>query len=97
MHQQYMTWGPTGMFGTSELGFGIFAVLAALWLIVVIALKGYSLWHAAKRGEKWWFIALLLLNTGGILELVYIIFFLKKWPKRKAQKHEHHDHTTKAF
>ena len=47
---------------------------------IVFALKGFALWHAAKRGELWWFIALLVINTMGILELVYIIGFLKKNP-----------------
>lgn len=47
---------------------------------IVYALKGFALWHAAKREELWWFIALLVLNTFGILELVYIIGFLKKNP-----------------
>ncbi len=41
-------------------------------LIWSIAWKGYSLWLSARRGEKWWFIALLILNTVGIFEIFYI-------------------------
>ena len=85
----------------SPFGFGIFGSIfffvAALWVLFVIVLKGYALWHAAKLGQLWWFIALLLFNTLGILELVYIVFFLKKWPgKNNAEhhhNHEHHDHS----
>ena len=34
-----------------------------------------------------------IFNTLGILELVYIVFFLKKWPgKADAVHHEHHNH-----
>lgn len=76
-------------------GFGPFFLLIPffiLWVLIVLALKGYSLWNAAKRGETWWFIALLVINTAGILELVYIIFFLKAFPTRKHHHTNHHHH-----
>ncbi len=60
------------------IGLGIIAAVIA---IIVICLKGYSLWLAAKRDEKWWFVILLVVNTLGILELIYIIFVAKKWRK----------------
>ena len=49
-----------------------FLVLAAAWTIVI---KGYALWHAARNGQKWWFIALLVINTLGILEVIYLVWF----------------------
>jgi NADH:ubiquinone oxidoreductase subunit 6 (subunit J) len=76
------SFGGSGMHGWGPaIGFGVFGILMAIFLLAVLALKGYALWHAAKRDEKWWFIALLVLNTAGILELVYLIFIVKKWPK----------------
>lgn len=58
------------------LGFmsAIFPLLlvAALWTIV---LKGYALWHAARNSQKEWFIALLVINTLGILEIIYLVWF----------------------
>ena len=46
--------------------------------------KGLALWHAAKRDEKKWFVALLILNTLGILEIIYLFFIVKiKLGKRK--------------
>lgn len=66
-----------GIMGIGALGL----IVVFLFAIVVVILKGYALWHAAKRDEKWWFIAILIINTVGILELVYLIFFVKKWPK----------------
>ena len=54
--------------------------------VVVFALKGYTLWKSAKRGEMWWFVALFILNTFGILELIYIIFVLKKYHLNFASK-----------
>lgn len=44
----------------------------AIWSIVW---KGVALWIAAKEDQKYWFIALLVLNTAGILEIIYIFFF----------------------
>lgn len=37
-----------------------------------LAWKGASLWHAAKDGSKPWFVALLLSNTVGILDALYV-------------------------
>ena len=39
--------------------------------------KGLALWHAAKREEKKWFVALLILNTLGILEIIYLFWIVK--------------------
>jgi methionyl-tRNA synthetase len=49
-----------------------FIVVIALWSIT---LKGFALWHAARGHQKWWFIALLVINTVGILEIIYLIWF----------------------
>lgn len=34
--------------------------------------KGLALWHAARRAESTWFIVLLVIQTVGILEIVYL-------------------------
>lgn len=47
----------------------------AIW---VLPWKGWALWLAAKRGEKWWFIAILVLNTLAILDIIYIFAIAKK-------------------
>ena len=46
----------------------LISVLAA-W---TLAWKGASLWHAAKDDSKPWFVALLLSNTAGLLDALYI-------------------------
>ena len=56
------------------------------WLMIVLAAwtlpwKGVALWQASKRGEKIWFIALLILNTAAILEIIYLFFVVKIWKK----------------
>jgi hypothetical protein len=49
-----------------------------LILIWTLFWKGCSLWIAAKKDQKWWFLALLVINTVGILEIIYIFYFAKK-------------------
>ncbi len=92
--------GDFDMFGPMSLiTVSIFSVLFLLALLWTIAIKGYALWTAAKRNEKWWFIALLIINTFGILEVVYLIFFAKVWPKKDGNKgvDDHkHDHPAQA-
>ncbi|HEY4509851.1 MAG TPA: DUF5652 family protein [Candidatus Paceibacterota bacterium] len=50
-------------------------IALALW---TLSWKGVALWKASRRGEKKWFIAILVLNTLAILEIIYIFFFAKK-------------------
>jgi hypothetical protein len=40
--------------------------------------KGMSLWKASKNNQKYWFVALMLINTLGILDILYISFFQRK-------------------
>ena len=59
-----------------------FAHLAPAFIIALILLaaasvvvKGFALWHAARGGQKGWFIALLIVNTVGILDAAYLLWF----------------------
>jgi len=49
-------------------------LLAAAW---TLPWKGIALWKAANLKSKVWFIVLLLVNTVGILEILYILIFSK--------------------
>jgi hypothetical protein len=60
----------------------IFFVLMALWSL---PWKGVALWKAARNSSKGWFVALLLINTLGILEILYIFIFSKKTAKTLNQ------------
>jgi hypothetical protein len=51
---------------------GIFVVL--IWSFVW---KGIALWHSSRNHQTGWFIILLIVNTVGILEIVYLLFFRK--------------------
>lgn len=61
------------------------------WLILLLALwtlpwKGVALWKAANKKDKRWFIALLVINTLAILEILYIFIFSKR--KKTEPKEE---------
>lgn len=75
-----MDWGPWG-FGAG-VGFGIGSILFAALIVWSLVWKGLALWKAAHHEHKWWFIALLIVNTVGILEILYIYIFSKqKWSR----------------
>lgn len=63
--------------------------------VAILILKGVALWKAAKQDQKEWFIALLILQTLGILELVYLLIYqknanpkYKNWFKPKAEPNQ---------
>jgi len=62
----------------------IFIALTALW---TLPWKGVALWKSAKNENKHWFIILLLINTLGILDILYIFIFGKKRKEEGLFKH----------
>ena len=61
------------------------------WIILLILAwtlpwKGYALWTAARRGEKWWFVALLVINTLALLEIFYIFAIVRRAEKSPAEE-----------
>ena len=66
----------------TSVSFNVLLVVVLLW---TIPWKLYAVWMAAKRDQKKWFVALLLLNTLAILEIFYIFKIAKKsWAEVKA-------------
>lgn len=57
------------------LGWILFAF--PLLLIWSFFWKGLALWHSGRRGQGWWFVILLLVNTLGILEIIYLFAIAK--------------------
>ena len=47
-------------------------LLLVAWTMVW---KGQALYRAARRSDRWWFIGLLLVNTLGIMEILYLYYF----------------------
>lgn len=62
----------------SALPLAIPPILQFVLLVWAIAWKGIALWNAARNSQKNWFIAILIINTIGILEIIYLFRFAKK-------------------
>ena len=56
----------------SNPSYAFLFLLLAMWNL---AWKGIALWKSAKNNQRNWFAALLILNTFGILEIIYIFYF----------------------
>ncbi|MDK2947788.1 hypothetical protein SAMN04488589_0221 [Methanolobus vulcani] len=54
--------------------FMAFFIVLVLWEVLW---KGVGLWKAARNDDKYWFIAILIINTLGILPILYIYIFRK--------------------
>lgn len=59
-------------------------VLIVLIGIIELILKGIGLWKAARLGQKGWYIVLLILNTAGILPLIYIFAVARPREERES-------------
>lgn len=59
--------------------------LAIIWSLVW---KGLALWKAAGLRHKYWFIAIFVINTLGILEIIYYFFVAKKYKVEVVEKPE---------
>jgi hypothetical protein len=66
-------------------GFSVAVLAAVAWTIFW---KGWSLWISARKGEFWWFIAMLIINTFGILEILYLFVFKKMKFNFKTKRFE---------
>jgi len=57
------------------MGWSLVIVLLAVWSLVW---KGMALWKSARHAHKVWFVVLLVTNTVGILDILYLYVFSKK-------------------
>jgi hypothetical protein len=70
----------------------------AVWFMPLISIlmlwdliwKGIALWKAGRNNQLGWFIALLVVNSLGILPIIYILFFQKK-KEEKTPKGDYPD------
>lgn len=60
---------------TSILQNPLLLVLIIIWSLTW---KGLALWKAGQQQDKVWFVVLLVLNTIGILPILYLYIFSKK-------------------
>ena len=59
-----------------------FLVMLALLSAWEMVWKGFGLWHSAQNKQKGWYVAMLLLNTAGLLPIIYLLWFK---PKQKRE------------
>ncbi len=54
-----------------------------LYFIIAWSLlwKAVALWYAARSNQLVWYIVLIVVNTAGLLEIIYLLFFRKKKQK----------------
>ena len=50
---------------------GILIAWSLIW-------KGIALWHSARNTQTAWYVVILVINTLGVLEIVYLLFFRPK-------------------
>ena len=66
------------------VNFFVLLVLFSAWELVW---KGFGLWHSAQNKQKGWYIAILLLNTAGLLPIIYLLWFklnIRETPLKQA-------------
>lgn len=68
-----MVLGLEGLAAETGMNVWLFATI----MIWSLAWKLAALWKAARHRSLFWFIALALINTVGILEILYIFIFSK--------------------
>lgn len=60
----------------------LFLVITIFW---VLPWKIFALWVASKNNHKIWFVILVIANTFGILEIIYVFAVAKKsWNEVKS-------------
>jgi len=69
-------------------GMGAWFFLLIVWSLVW---KGLALWKAAREGSKVWFVVLLILNTAGILDILYLYVFSVKDQLKEIKKDSNTD------
>lgn len=71
-------WGLTTLLAV----FGV-TTLVAILIIWTLVWKGLAMWRAARSGAKIWFVVLLLVNTVGLLDILYYFYIhKKKWGRK---------------
>lgn len=73
------------MFRNHHFGAAVVVVfiILALWEAVW---KGIGMWRAGRNDQLGWFVAILILNTVGILPIVYLAFFQPETPAAKRSR-----------
>ncbi|MEK6932404.1 MAG: DUF5652 family protein [Nanoarchaeota archaeon] len=62
------------------------ALIFTPWIIALIIWsaiwKYIALWKAGRNNQLAWFVVIAIVNTAGILEIIYLLFFRKNMNRR---------------
>ena len=67
---------------------GVSPLLIALAIVWTLVWKGFALWRSAELRQRYWFIAILLVNTLGILEIIYLFLVAKNYKVEVVEQSE---------
>lgn len=70
-----------GLGETNQMLFGLLVIWTMVW-------KGLALWKAAGEKKTVWFVVLLVINTFGVLDILYYFLFSKMQKKEIAPVEE---------
>jgi methionyl-tRNA synthetase len=69
--------------GASEASRSLLFSVILLWSVFW---KGLALWNSARKNQRVWFVVALVVNTVGVLEIIYLAFFKKDKNKKGSKK-----------
>ena len=58
-------------------------MIVAIWDLVW---KAIAMWKSARNNQLVWFIFIIIINSAGILPIIYLLFFSKKKEIQKSMK-----------
>lgn len=65
------------------MAYDTFLTTLPAWVLLIVGAweliwKGIALWKCGRNKQLVWFIFILILNTVGILPIIYLLFFQKR-------------------
>jgi len=61
-----------------------FLMISLMWPAIIaltiwsMIWKGIGLWKSGRNNQLVWFVVMFIINTAGILPIIYLLFFQKK-------------------
>ena len=60
----------------------IYEFITSPWIVILIVaelvMKGIALWKCGRNNQPIWYLVILIINSAGILPLMYLLAFQKK-------------------
>ncbi len=60
----------------------IYEFITSPWIVILIVaelvMKGIALWKCGRNNQPIWYLVILIINSAGVLPLIYLLAFQKK-------------------